>query len=64
MTLDQEVQLASLAMQAIAKIVEAFVDAKSGAIDPTAALAGIQVLHDAIDANNAAVDAALAARFP
>lgn len=63
MTTDEYIALAELAASAIAKIMDAVKGAKEGKMDPATALAGIQLLHDQIDMNNAAADAALEKRF-
>jgi hypothetical protein len=52
-------------MEAIAAIIHSIESAKAGTpIDPTAINAALAQLQSALAANNAAADAALAAKFP
>lgn len=51
-------------IDAIAAIVDTIRSAKSGAVDPDAALAQIKSFTDALAKNNAAADSALDAKFP
>lgn len=63
MTLEQDAQLAALAVETISKIIDAVRSAKSGKLDPDVALAQISSLHDALAANNAAADKLLEQKF-
>jgi len=64
MTLEEDLALVSAGLDAIGKIVSTLRDAKDGKISAADALAGIDAVSNALAANNAAADAALAARFP
>jgi hypothetical protein len=63
MTLEQDIQLAELALEAIAKIIETVRSAKAGTINSDDAITQIAALHDALAANNAAADKAVGEKF-
>lgn len=57
-------ELLTFAFDAISKIVSAVADAKTERVTPDQAALAIRALLEDLDANNAAADAALAAKFP
>lgn len=63
MSTEEELALVGAAFEAAAKIWAAVRDAKDGKITAADAMAGIDAVHNALAANNAAADAALAAKF-
>lgn len=63
MTTSDELLLAQAGIDAIAKIIAAIDSAKAGKTDPAVVLASFAKTHEALDANNATIDAEIAAKY-
>jgi hypothetical protein len=61
---DTTSELEAAALAAITLIIQHVESAKSGAVDPQVALAGINAVQAALQANNAKADSDLDAKFP
>jgi len=61
---DTTSELEAAALAAITLIIQHVESAKSGKVDPAVALAGVNAVSAALQANNAAADSALDAKFP
>ncbi len=63
MNLSEDIDLGVEMALALQKIIQAFLDAKSGKMDPSVALAAMQSFDDTLAANRKLVDAEAAAKF-
>lgn len=64
MTAQEEAILVDVLTEMFKEGLSLLANAKSGKVDPNAAIAGASSLRDQLAANNAAADSALDARFP
>lgn len=64
MTTEQEAILNAVLMELFRQGLALLQNAKSGKVDPDAAIAAASSMHDQLAANNAAADSALDTRFP